>query len=61
MAEPNRLTLLDRVTFLITGSVELGDLLAAAREEDLASLRRITIQKMPEGVTTCEEVVAMTG
>ncbi|KAB0666246.1 type II/IV secretion system protein [Oryzomonas japonica] len=51
----------ERVKSLITGSVELGDLLAAAREEGLASLRQIAIQKMLEGVTTYEEVVAMTG
>jgi general secretion pathway protein E len=51
----------ERVKSLITGSVELGDLLAAAREDGLASLRQIAIRKMLEGTTTYEEVVAMTG
>ena len=51
----------ERVKSLVTGSVELGDLLAAAREDGLASLRQIAIQKMLEGTTTYEEVVAMTG
>ncbi|MGD0584487.1 MAG: GspE/PulE family protein [Oryzomonas sp.] len=51
----------ERIKSLITGSVELGDLLAAAREDGLASLRQIAIRKMLEGTTTYEEVVAMTG
>jgi general secretion pathway protein E len=51
----------ERVKSLVTGSVELGDLLAAAREDGLASLRQIAIQKMLKGTTTYEEVVAMTG
>jgi len=51
----------ERVKSLITGSVELGDLVTAAREDGLASLRQIAIQKMLEGTTTYEEVVAMTG
>jgi general secretion pathway protein E len=51
----------ERIKTLITGSVELGDLLAAAREDGLASLRQIAIRKMLEGTTTYEEVVAMTG
>jgi len=51
----------ERIKTLITGSVELGDLLAAARDDGLASLREIAIRKMLEGTTTYEEVVAMTG
>ena len=51
----------ERVRSLVTGSVELGDLQAAARGEGLASLRQIAIRKMLEGTTTYEEVVAMTG
>jgi general secretion pathway protein E len=51
----------ERVKSLVNGSVELGDLLAAAREDGLASLRQIAIRKMLEGATTYEEVVAMTG
>jgi len=51
----------ERVKALVTDSVELADLLAAAREDGLASLRQIAIQKMLEGTTTYEEVVAMTG
>ena len=52
----------ERIKSLITGSVELGDLvLAAAREDGVRLLRQIAIQKMLEGTTTYEEVVAMTG
>ncbi len=51
----------ERVKSLVTGSVELGDLLAAAREDGLATLRQIAIRKMLKGTTTYEEVVAMTG
>ena len=51
----------DKMKSLITSSVELTHLVAAARQEGLISLREIAINKMLEGVTTYEEVIAMTG
>jgi len=51
----------DRIRSLVTASVELGTLVGASREEGLISLRQIAVNKMLEGVTTYEEVVAMTG
>jgi general secretion pathway protein E len=51
----------DRLKSLITESVELADLTAVAREDGLVTLRQAAIHKMLEGVTTYEEVVAMTG
>lgn len=51
----------DRLKALITGSVELAAIVAAASQEGLVSLRKIAINKMLEGVTTYEEVVSMTG
>lgn len=51
----------DRIKPMVTASVELADLQEAACGEGLVSLRQVAIQKMLEGVTTYEEVVAMTG
>jgi general secretion pathway protein E len=51
----------ERLKALITGSVSLADLVAAAGENGLVSLRQVAINKMLEGLTTYEEVVAMTG
>ena len=51
----------DRIKALVTGSVELADLTAAAGEDGLVSLRQVAIHKMLEGATTYEEVIAMTG
>ncbi len=51
----------DRIKSIITASVELSDLLAAAQENGLESLRQVAVRKMLEGVTTYEEVVAITG
>lgn len=45
----------------VTGSVELADLAEAAKEDGLVSLRQVAVQKMLEGLTTYEEVIAMTG
>jgi general secretion pathway protein E len=55
------LDLNESIKSIVTGSVELGDLVAAARETGLESLRQVGIRKMLEGVTTYEEVIAMTG
>jgi general secretion pathway protein E len=41
--------------------VELADLLAAAGEDGLITLRQVAVRKMLEGITTYEEVIAMTG
>ena len=51
----------ERFKTLVTGSVELANLALAAKEDGLVSLRQVAIQKMLEGLTTYEEVIAMTG
>lgn len=51
----------ERIKAMVTGSVELAELVAASREEGLISLREVAIHKMLEGITTYEEVVSMTG
>jgi len=55
------LDLSERVKGLISSSVELGDLAAAAQAEGLETLRQVAIRKMLEGATTYEEVISMTG
>ncbi len=50
-----------RIKAMVTASVELADLTAAAREEGMDTLRQVAIRKMLEGVTTYEEVISMTG
>jgi len=51
----------ERIKALVADSVGLADLAAAAREDGLVTLRQAAIRKMLEGVTTYEEVIAMTG
>jgi len=51
----------DRLKALVAGSAGLADIAAAARQEGLVTLREIAISKMLEGITTYEEVIAMTG
>jgi general secretion pathway protein E len=51
----------ERFKTRIVANVELADLRAVAEEDGLLSLRRVAIQKMLEGATTYEEVIAMTG
>ena len=51
----------DRLKAMVAGSVDLASIAEAARQEGLVTLREIAINKMLEGVTTYEEVVAMTG
>ncbi len=50
-----------RIKGMVTASVDLADLSAAARDEGLTTLRQVAIRKMLEGVTTYEEVISMTG
>jgi general secretion pathway protein E len=51
----------DKLKALVSGSVGLAEISAAARQEGLVTLREIAINKMLEGATTYEEVIAMTG
>jgi general secretion pathway protein E len=51
----------ERLKSLVTGSVGLADLLTAAKEDGLINLRQVAVHKMLEGLTTYEEVIAMTG
>jgi general secretion pathway protein E len=51
----------ERFKSLISDSARVADLAAIAREDGLVVLRQAAIRKMLEGVTTYEEVVAMTG
>jgi len=51
----------DRIRSLVGDSVELSDLTSAARDDGLESLRDVAMRKMLEGITTYEEVIAMTG
>ena len=51
----------ERIKGMVTASVDLAELSAAAREEGLETLRQVAIHKMLEGVTTYEEVISMTG
>ena len=51
----------EKLKALVSSSVSLADLVAAAGENGLVSLRQVAVSKMLEGLTTYEEVVAMTG
>jgi len=51
----------ERIKSLVSASVELADLVAAAQDNGLESLRQVAIRKMLEGATTYEEVISMTG
>jgi len=51
----------ERFKALVTGSVGLADLVSAAKEDGLISLRQVAVHKMLEGLTTYEEVISMTG
>jgi general secretion pathway protein E len=51
----------ERIKGMVTASVDLADLSAAARGEGMDTLRQVAIRKMLEGVTTYEEVISMTG
>ena len=51
----------DSLKACISEQVELGDLQKTAHADGMVSLRQVAIRKMLEGVTTYEEVVAVTG
>jgi len=51
----------DPLKACISEKVELGELQKAARADGMVSLRQVAIRKMLEGITTYEEVVAVTG
>lgn len=51
----------DSIKEVLSDQVELSLLYNAAKGDGMVSLRQVAIQKMLEGVTTYEEVVAVTG
>jgi general secretion pathway protein E len=51
----------DNVKAVITEKMDLAALYAAARNDGMANLRQVAIRKMLEGLTTYEEVLAITG
>ena len=55
------LDLSDNVKEVITEKMDLAALYVAARNDGMTSLRQVAIRKMLEGVTTYEEVLAITG
>ncbi|WP_215907762.1 GspE/PulE family protein [Geomesophilobacter sediminis] len=55
------LDLNDSVKEIVSDHLVLTDLQAAARRDGLIPLRELAVRKMLEGVTTYEEVVAVTG
>ena len=53
--------LTDKIRAILSGKVEMHLLHEAARADGLVSLREAAIKKMLEGVTTYDEVIAVTG
>jgi len=51
----------ENVKSIISDKMDLAALYAAAREDGMISLRQVAISKMLEGITTYEEVLAITG
>ena len=51
----------EKLKLLVSESAGLTSIIKAAREGGVVTLREIAINKMLEGVTTYEEVIAMTG
>jgi general secretion pathway protein E len=51
----------DKVKAVMTDKVALSALYDAARADGMLSLRKVAVRKMLEGVTTYEEVIAVTG
>lgn len=51
----------DAVKALMHDKVEMSVLATAARKEGMMTLRQVAVRKLLEGVTTYQEVVAMTG
>jgi general secretion pathway protein E len=53
--------LTDRIKNALHDNVDLGILYKIAEEDGMVNLRQVAIRKMLEGITTYEEVVAVTG
>jgi general secretion pathway protein E len=53
--------LTDNIKAVLTDNVEMGAVCDIARKDGMVTLRAQAIRKMLEGITTYEEVVAMTG
>ena len=51
----------DSVRGVLSDQVDLTALYGAARADGMVGLREVAVRKMLEGVTTYEEVVAVTG
>ncbi len=51
----------ESIKAVIAERMDLGELQAAARNDGLVTLRELAVRKMLEGVTTYEEVIAVTG
>jgi len=51
----------DNIKAVISDRMDLAELYAAAKRDGMISLRQVAIRKMLEGITTYEEVLAITG
>ena len=51
----------DNVRDILSDRINLSELYAAARRDGMVPLKTVAIEKMREGVTTYEEIVAVTG
>ncbi|MBF0565537.1 MAG: type II/IV secretion system protein [Nitrospirae bacterium] len=51
----------DRIKDILSGTVELKDIYAAARADGMIGLREVAIKKLLDGTTTYDEVIFMTG
>ncbi|MFZ3072759.1 MAG: ATPase, T2SS/T4P/T4SS family, partial [Thermodesulfobacteriota bacterium] len=51
----------DKVRTILSGNVDMEALHKAAKQDGMITLRECAVKKMLEGVTTYEEVVAITG
>ena len=51
----------ERVKALITDKADPAEIVKVVEQDGFASLRRLAIRKMLEGVTTYDEVVSITG
>ncbi|MBI5638826.1 MAG: type II/IV secretion system protein, partial [Nitrospirae bacterium] len=51
----------DKLKSSLTDTVDLGTIYDVAKADGMVNLRRVAVRKMLEGITTYEEVVAVTG
>jgi len=51
----------DKVRAVLSDKIELGTLYDIAKADGMVNLRRVAIRKMLQGITTYDEVIAMTG